>query len=228
MGIINGSYYRARYYDPQNGRFISEDPIKFMGGVNFYGYVGNSPLAHIDPTGLWSTEAHNQIIWNALHPCGVSNADIWQIQQGSQYADSWQFQGAQYSYMHAMSDGTANQSPSAAQNQTASFVAANMKVANSQYKAGATSQAMFTFGLAMHPLMDVTSPAHTDQNGNPIPWCGTNPASCSQWSKHGDWPTSIEDLKHLNAHPEVQESENFIIRNWFQALTGKKLSCCSN
>ena len=29
-------YYRARYYDPRLGRFLSEDPIGFWGGVNFY------------------------------------------------------------------------------------------------------------------------------------------------------------------------------------------------
>ena len=29
-------YYRARYFDQNTGRFISEDPIKFKGGVNFY------------------------------------------------------------------------------------------------------------------------------------------------------------------------------------------------
>ena len=32
-------YYRARYYDPAIGRFISEDPIGFGGGTNFYAYV---------------------------------------------------------------------------------------------------------------------------------------------------------------------------------------------
>jgi RHS repeat-associated protein len=31
-------YYRARYYDPKIGRFISEDPIRFSGGINFYAY----------------------------------------------------------------------------------------------------------------------------------------------------------------------------------------------
>ncbi|MCU0293268.1 MAG: hypothetical protein MUF10_14965, partial [Thermoanaerobaculaceae bacterium] len=31
-------YYRARYLDPKVGRFISEDPIGFAGGVNFYAY----------------------------------------------------------------------------------------------------------------------------------------------------------------------------------------------
>jgi uncharacterized protein RhaS with RHS repeats len=44
-------YYRARWYDPREGRFISEDPIGFRGGVNLYGYVGNNPLRNIDPQG---------------------------------------------------------------------------------------------------------------------------------------------------------------------------------
>lgn len=44
----------------------------------------------------------------------------------------------------------------------------------------------------------------------------------------GDSPWSVEDLNHLSAHPEVQELENLMVRNWFQALTGKKLNCCSN
>lgn len=50
----NGFYYmRARYYDPQAGRFISEDPIGFAGGdVNLYGYVTNNPINRIDPWGL--------------------------------------------------------------------------------------------------------------------------------------------------------------------------------
>jgi RHS repeat-associated protein len=45
-------YYRARQYDPQVGRFTSEDPIGFAGGdVNLYGYVWNNPLNYIDPFG---------------------------------------------------------------------------------------------------------------------------------------------------------------------------------
>jgi RHS repeat-associated protein len=44
-------YYRARYYNPVLQRFISEDPIEFEGGWNFYTYVDNSPLNFIDPFG---------------------------------------------------------------------------------------------------------------------------------------------------------------------------------
>ena len=45
-------YYRARYYDPKIGRFISEDPIGFVAGVNFYSYVLNNPVRYTDPSGL--------------------------------------------------------------------------------------------------------------------------------------------------------------------------------
>jgi RHS repeat-associated protein len=45
-------YYRARWTDPKQGRFISEDPIGFRGGLNLYAYVGNNPINHSDPRGL--------------------------------------------------------------------------------------------------------------------------------------------------------------------------------
>lgn len=45
-------FYRARYYDPSSGRFLSEDPFRFLGGRNFYTYVGNSPISLVDPFGL--------------------------------------------------------------------------------------------------------------------------------------------------------------------------------
>ena len=43
-------YFNARWYDPQLGRFITEDPIK--DGINWYAYGSNNPLIYTDPTGL--------------------------------------------------------------------------------------------------------------------------------------------------------------------------------
>ncbi len=49
-------YYRARYYDPDLGRFLSPDPLGFAGGdVNLYAYAGNNPLVASDPSGKCPT-----------------------------------------------------------------------------------------------------------------------------------------------------------------------------
>ena len=44
-------YNRFRYYDPDVGRFIHQDPIGFGGGINWYQYAP-SPINHLDPLGL--------------------------------------------------------------------------------------------------------------------------------------------------------------------------------
>jgi len=44
-------YNRFRYYDPDIGRFLSQDPIGLFGGDNLYQYAPN-PVAWIDPSGL--------------------------------------------------------------------------------------------------------------------------------------------------------------------------------
>ena len=47
------SWYRARWYDPSLGRFLSEDPSGFDGGdLNLTRYVGNSPWNYSDPSGM--------------------------------------------------------------------------------------------------------------------------------------------------------------------------------
>ncbi len=47
-----GLHYNGfRYYDPDIGRYITQDPIGLEGGPNVYGYVAN-PLAYADPLGL--------------------------------------------------------------------------------------------------------------------------------------------------------------------------------
>lgn len=45
-------FYRARYYDPKVGRFVTKDPIGFEGGdVNLYNYVFANPVNLNDPSG---------------------------------------------------------------------------------------------------------------------------------------------------------------------------------
>lgn len=72
-------YYRARYYDPKLGRFVSRDPIGFEGSEwNLYAYANPGPLRHADPSGMnlatsdgpQSHEGH--ITWYGNY-CGLGN-----------------------------------------------------------------------------------------------------------------------------------------------------------
>jgi RHS repeat-associated protein len=56
-------FYRWRVYDPNVGRFTSEDPLGFRDGPNLYGYVGNNPVNYTDPEGLWKPNP-----WRRLPP----------------------------------------------------------------------------------------------------------------------------------------------------------------
>ncbi len=70
-------YYRARYYDPQLGRFLSEDPIGLAGGINPYAYAENDPVNNADPSGLNCLRRATQgqcLLWELP---GVSNAGSW-------------------------------------------------------------------------------------------------------------------------------------------------------
>ncbi|GEM_PF-3888449 len=49
-------YYRARYYDPDTGRFIGEDPFQPFSHENLYSYVRNHPTRLVDPFGLIPNE----------------------------------------------------------------------------------------------------------------------------------------------------------------------------
>ena len=68
-GEIGLYYYRARYYDPEVGRFLSRDPLGLAAGPNLYVYAENSPTNAIDPSG--TTDSSNLDPWGDPpgHPC---------------------------------------------------------------------------------------------------------------------------------------------------------------
>jgi uncharacterized protein RhaS with RHS repeats len=74
-------YYRARYYDPSSGRFLSEDPMGFGGGGNFYTYVLNRPTQLTDSMGLTAQDV--QRIQAACKKCTKQLTD-----QGLRYNGS--------------------------------------------------------------------------------------------------------------------------------------------
>ncbi len=74
-------YYRARYYAPKNGSFISEDPVDYGNGLSRYGYVLDNPIGLVDPLGLTAEgpgcssgkDCHPDVRQGASDLCNYSN-----------------------------------------------------------------------------------------------------------------------------------------------------------
>ncbi|MIX07035.1 RHS repeat protein, partial [Salmonella enterica subsp. enterica serovar Anderlecht] len=73
----SGLYYnRHRYYNPGQGRYITQDPIGLKGGLNPYQYPLN-PVTEVDPLGLWAfaipaiLEGINWLFWGSAAAGGT-------------------------------------------------------------------------------------------------------------------------------------------------------------
>jgi RHS repeat-associated protein len=81
-------HYRARSYDPQLGRFISEDPIGLAGGLNQFAYVGNDPQNRTDPSGLHEIDVHYYLTYYLAMKAGCySEGEAREIANGDQGTD---------------------------------------------------------------------------------------------------------------------------------------------
>jgi len=100
-------YYRARWYDPQARRFISEDPIGLNGGINLYAYVENNPMLLTDPYGLRPGDKYKNI------ECAGFDA-VWDYNQTSKKVNreygGWIYENMNdhtFSYVEAIQGGPA-------------------------------------------------------------------------------------------------------------------------
>lgn len=203
-------YYRARYYDPQTGRFINEDPAR--SSSNFYSYVHNSPITRTDPFGLWDTYTHSALYWNALRAC-MDKKDIWLIQKFSLMLDE-NTQMPWMAFVHSMKAPW--QSDAEGLQAIANWTNTTISTATTAYQAGDSSWLTF-FGEALHTITDSSSPAHM-QNGKPIGW-PTYPNAL----QHGNEKNSIETWANMT--PELMQQNINMIRKAYEQVTGKKCGC---
>jgi RHS repeat-associated protein len=168
-------YFGARYLGPKIGRFITVDPAGIRGKdllnpqkLNRYAYSLNNPYRYIDPDGRWPEQVHKTIIERAFSRgnYSLSPAAIAALQRGSKEADSPKYQDNAHSYMHAMR--APGQSAEEAAGLTVTFITQKVNEYKSLMKEGKTEQAYEALGMAMHPLMDNTSPSHYEGHRNGV------------------------------------------------------------
>jgi hypothetical protein len=148
------------------GRFISEDPVGFKGGVNWFAYVGNNPLGFRDPMGLWPSghivplSTHQNSMGRVLDG-RVSPTELLILQQ-EQYNWDGESQDVAYAYAHALR--VPGQSIEEARQRANAWVRANITTARNLAANGYRNQAMFYLSRAIHTVQDATSPSHAGFN----------------------------------------------------------------
>ncbi len=83
-------FYRARYYDPRLGQFLSEDPLGFEAGdPNLRRYVENSPTNRVDPSGLYGDDVHFYFNYYLARYLGLDQPSGWINSKGQPISEAY-------------------------------------------------------------------------------------------------------------------------------------------
>lgn len=205
---------------------MKSNELKWRAATAAFGMlIGGAVHADFAPTYTpkWSGDAHDRLLNDAF--ADQREDCLHSMQRGSAWVDSLMNQGPSKSYMHSMR--ASGQSIEAARSMMADFVQSHYEVAVNLYHQSTREirgtptnpweqvthdgrlitnmqnylESCRERGIALHPVMDSTSPAH----GNLEEW------SLKIWTldglvdflSHGDLAHSIEDLDTLLHSPVI-------------------------
>jgi RHS repeat-associated protein len=203
--------FGARDYDAEIGRWTAKDPLMFGAGeANVYSYASDTPTTVTDQAGLWPTGRHNQLVGLALKGI-ATNPQIEAIRKAGYAFDrtsSTPFGNTQTpanSYMHSMRGP--GESPILATRERDQFIRRMLMQARASFLANDEPSALRCLAYAIHPYMDMTSPAHTGENG-PRLWLGVGQAPVG---------AGLHVMQDYTSRltPEVRRTNDILIRGAF-------------
>ena len=166
-------YFQARYFSGAGGRFTSVDPalavsLKDPQTWNRYVYVKNRPLNYVDPDGLWPRYIHNQLIAEAFP--GLSEVQREILRKASSASDPPYSRGKHHPIHYTRNRATSGDE---AREDAESYMQVKEKEARDLQTGDLddlvqlSPDSLMEFGRGLHTVMDRTSPAHRQPDGNP-------------------------------------------------------------
>ncbi len=149
-------YYRARYYSPAYGRFISEDPIGFAGGVNKYVYVSDDPINWIDSFGLF------QFQYSAGYHLPTQDAGVAEGQQWSSHISDFS--------QNPINALTSNPVSDDVETGTLFDVGVSAGIGDFSNTGGACAGKSINIGLGKYGGLQITLNKDWNKTWNPLHW----------------------------------------------------------
>ncbi|MHB8157220.1 MAG: RHS repeat-associated core domain-containing protein, partial [Desulfocucumaceae bacterium] len=192
----NGLYYmRARYYDPEVGRFINQDrltgSIDDTRSLNRFAYVKGGPISKIDPLGLWDEKVHyDDTKQMATELFGPDNAEIiaYECDAIDTYFDTNPFNP--FERNQSWHFDTSQKGPGVHWNRSPEDIELDSRMVHvnerfnkavEAYNSGNVKKAFRYLGQACHPLQDIDAHFKWDiKNGIRIH--GTDNRNSSEWN----------------------------------------------
>ena len=213
-------YFGARYFSWAAGRFTSPDPSRLSAFIdspqtwNMYAYASNNPLRFVDNNGMWSKPVHRKTIDSAFG--FLSDAQRKILKDVSDHQD--RLLGGHWNsvaFQHAMEGAGIEGSPEVLYRD---FVAANLNEARKLQisfwgagNPGISNDALAKFALALHAILDSTSPLH---EGFQL-WDVRRPAF---WFKHAFFEGQMTPRQRSRAITEARDAFNQVFSRDYQIV----------
>lgn len=225
-------YYRARFYSPLLGRFISQDPLGFAGsGPNLYAYAGDAPTNYTDPFGLQTTTSGTVTTPYQGDP---SPAEIQKAIQSQEAIESGASGGSTFLPQTVGEAGLAGglvvlDSYLAYQDYDAIkvFNAENKTYADELHSVAVSNAANIAHPSAPYLLYHSPALAGRYNGGKPLSaGGGDDDDECKEeWKKAGDFCSQLDDLRS-NDPIEFRKWKNIFGPNILSCMNGQVSERC--
>lgn len=203
-------YAKARYYSPEEGRFLREDPLsgnpENPPSLHRYLYAASNPTFYVDPTGEGNEAAHFYNEYLDARAAGLGNINALIVAVGSQIPDELERYDAAnlfFSVFEYSRDYTRDNNSGLHALTGAPVIYTNQAIDNFQRS---LANNIYDFAVSEHPAKDATYHIPKASLGDP------NAIGFTKIKGHGLSEFTATDNNSIHPQKEIESSVNSMVR----------------